>query len=431
MVKTKCRTFVFPESYRLHTFLQVEGDGDCMMSSVLAEIKFASKGDRKRYKTVHLRRQVIHHVVENMEIFKPWLREQLQNFYGGNDESNDEEPGPFSIKSYLQYMAEPYNWGDAIFISLMASCMSCRITVLRSDNCREMAFRHKDKAMDEVDLVLIYNCDMFAGHYSAVHSVNDKQMILDKLKNSRGYRQKDDKSDDEPDDGDKGDKPDDDDDDGDADDGDLSGKLSQERLQDLLDKEKLFDDIGGLMGKAGYPTATPAKDSDDTDIELGEVEDVHVEKDQKNCTICNEDFPTTARLRRHLRRDHKNKAKYRCSQCNKGFQLMEGYRQHKFVHKPKEERIQCEKCPETFGLRKTYNTHMREQHHANKGQKKETCPLKCGFSTDFQRNVKQHMLHCKNNPNKKWYTCEICHEYKSTHKGKVKQHKIRDHGWSH
>lgn len=421
---------------------------------------FKTGQDKSRYTNLHLRRQVIAHIVEKLDVLKPWLREQLMNYYGG---ANPGEPGPFSIRTYLEYMSKETNWGDTIFLTMMASALGIRITLVRSDNCGEMRFRHENKGLNDVDIVLIFNCDMVNGHYSSVVAHDGKGCKAKKLKNSGGYRAKDDKGgkpegakgdegkgdggkggkkpkekdpDFKPDDGDDGD------DGGDGGDGGGIGGLSQKRVQELLDKEKLFNEIGGLLGRRGYPTKAAMRDlrgkgtqdeggdSDDTDLELGDIQQ-KVKAGDVECEVCKVQFKNSAKLRRHVRKVHKAKSKFRCEECGKGFQLMEGYRQHQAFHKPPEQRIKCDECDTTFGLRKTLNNHKREKHNPDYDPNGEICPFKCGYTTgtNKKRNVKQHVLHCKNNPNKKPETCEVCNNYTSYHKSKVMQHKRHDHGW--
>ena len=60
-------------------------------------------------------------------------------------------------------------------IQPMASMWGCCITVLRSDCCKELCFRH-DVEMKKVDFIVIFNCDDERHHFTADLRV-DKLMI--------------------------------------------------------------------------------------------------------------------------------------------------------------------------------------------------------------------------------------------------------------
>ena len=56
---------------------------------------------------------------------------------------------------------------DEIFLKIVASMWSCRITVIRSDSLRTVDYRH-NLFWSQADIKLMYNCSPFMGHYSAV-----------------------------------------------------------------------------------------------------------------------------------------------------------------------------------------------------------------------------------------------------------------------
>ena len=59
--------------------------------------------------------------------FKQWLRDRIREFYG----TGEGNLGPFSVKSYLQWMLEDkVMGGDMICCYLLASMWECRLTVL-------------------------------------------------------------------------------------------------------------------------------------------------------------------------------------------------------------------------------------------------------------------------------------------------------------
>ena len=98
-------------------YLQVEGDGNCLINSVMEQLSFRSKFCRDNYKALQFRRQVIAHACEHMEYLKMFLKKEVKQLYDSGEES-----GPFSIKGYLKFILKDAEWCDSIFISLIASC---------------------------------------------------------------------------------------------------------------------------------------------------------------------------------------------------------------------------------------------------------------------------------------------------------------------
>ena len=50
---------------------------------------------------------MVAHVLKHLDVFKHWLRDRIREFYG----TGDGNLGPFSVKSYLQWMLEDKVWG--------------------------------------------------------------------------------------------------------------------------------------------------------------------------------------------------------------------------------------------------------------------------------------------------------------------------------
>ena len=82
----------------------------------------------------------------------------------------DSEEGPFSVKQWCQYILTNKNYCDSIFVKLLASMWGIRITLIRSDSCQELKFRH-DWPLEDADLVLLFNSIPLNGHYNAVIKV--------------------------------------------------------------------------------------------------------------------------------------------------------------------------------------------------------------------------------------------------------------------
>ena len=70
-----------------------------------------------RYKTHYLRRQMVAHVLKNKELFKDWLRDWVRQIYG----TGEGGLGPYSARTYLEYIVKDKSWGDGITCVLIAS----------------------------------------------------------------------------------------------------------------------------------------------------------------------------------------------------------------------------------------------------------------------------------------------------------------------
>ena len=79
----------------------------------------------------------------------------VRNNYGWHTQDEGEEQatgenGPFSVLEYVQYMNRTKVWGDSIMIQLISSMWGCRVTVLRSDCCKEIRFRHDEPLKNQI-----------------------------------------------------------------------------------------------------------------------------------------------------------------------------------------------------------------------------------------------------------------------------------------
>lgn len=387
------------------------------MRSILDQFNWKSDEDEVLYDSDCMRRQVIHHVVDNIVIFKDWLTTEVKNAYGSR---KDGDPiGPFSVKSYLHYLLEPGNWADAIFICLVCSMWGLRATVVRSDSCAPMTFRHEDRNLKQVDLVLLFNCDMYTGHYSSVQSTDNTNVAVRQVEKALGFddavddeernpkpkptpkpkgtkpkggrkpkggkkpkatRKDDDKEDDDDDndgddDGDDdGDEDEDDDDDDDPDYKPKKVKVDRDEWEAMKRQSKLLVEFmkavegkknrfEGISYDRDRKREDEARKESSSEAEI--IEDIEVvEKGSEEtvCMHCNTECKTTANLKKHLKKFHADKTPYRCDVCNKGLQSLEGYRRHLMVHKKKEDRIQCPKCDKDVGSKPALKLHMKEQH---------------------------------------------------------------------
>ena len=76
----------------------------------MEQLSVRSKFCKDNYKALQFRRQVIAHACEGMEYLKMFLEKEGKQLYG----SGEEEPGPISIKGYLQSVLKDAEWCDSI-----------------------------------------------------------------------------------------------------------------------------------------------------------------------------------------------------------------------------------------------------------------------------------------------------------------------------
>ena len=88
--------------------------------------------------------------------------------------------GPFSVKSYLECMLQDKVWGNMICCYLVASMWGSRLSVLNGDTCKETRIRHNLQLRD-ADFCLLFNSDVYNGHYSAICRDDQLLLITDKV----------------------------------------------------------------------------------------------------------------------------------------------------------------------------------------------------------------------------------------------------------
>ena len=122
---------------KMHIFIQVEGNGDCLFLSLVKQMIFKEDDGEKRYQACHVRRQAIVHFLHHHEEeeYKNWIIKEIKQLYGSGEEGG---LGPFSVKSYLQHMVKNGSWGDNIMLGLIASMWGVRISILLADSCAEV-----------------------------------------------------------------------------------------------------------------------------------------------------------------------------------------------------------------------------------------------------------------------------------------------------
>ena len=109
----------------------------------------------------------------------------VKQLYG----SGEELAGLFSVKQYMHFMSKDKEWCDSTFLLAdVASCWGLRITVIRSDSCAEVQYRHC-KLLSEVDIALMYNCKMATRHYWGVMRFDGEYCDSPKVVGAPGYKE--------------------------------------------------------------------------------------------------------------------------------------------------------------------------------------------------------------------------------------------------
>ena len=121
------------------------------------------------------------HVLNNRQLFKDWISEKVRQIYGTGEGGY----GPYSVRTYLEFMCRNKSWGDQITCYLIASMWGCQVSVLRGDICVEVHFRHK-LSLDQADICLLFNSDLVNGHYSCLLRDDESFLICHPVKESTG-----------------------------------------------------------------------------------------------------------------------------------------------------------------------------------------------------------------------------------------------------
>ena len=144
----------------------------------------ASWGDKK-YLPCHLRRQALvhflHHLIE--PVYRDWMMKEVKEIYGSGEEGG---VGPFSVRSYMEYMVEDGPWGDNIMLGLICSMWGVRVSILLSESCAEICLRH-NLEWPECDFGLLFNCNQMTGHYSGVKRIDETGVECKFIKEGKGY----------------------------------------------------------------------------------------------------------------------------------------------------------------------------------------------------------------------------------------------------
>jgi len=85
----------------------------------------------------------------------------------------DSDPKLKSVQEWCENVLKDGWWCSDLFIQLVASMWAVRITLVRSDSCSVIKFRHDKKKLYNSDMCLVFNCHPIFGHYSAATYVDE------------------------------------------------------------------------------------------------------------------------------------------------------------------------------------------------------------------------------------------------------------------
>ena len=172
-------TFLFQHDLELQ---YVEGDGNCLTNSVIAQLAMETDpGAKELYTQIYLRRSVIRHLIANWKVLGEEITEDIRMLYGRPDSELNDKPllkrkgkgknrmdeYGFTVKEWCEFMIKDKSWCDAIFIKLIASMWGCKISVLRADNLNAVTYRYEGHFKD-AEIRLLYNGNPTKGHYSPI-----------------------------------------------------------------------------------------------------------------------------------------------------------------------------------------------------------------------------------------------------------------------
>ena len=281
-----------------------------MFTSILSQIKYKSIRDEEGSTATYLRRMAIMHFIENIDILFTEIKADVRFLYG----LIDSETGPFSVKEYLKFMCADREWGDSIILKLISSMWRVCIGVLRSDSLSLVTYRNKEALMAQ-DMLLLFNCNMVNGHYTAIGRKDNIVCACEKMKTSEGFdmemnmierRGR----------------------------GDMFGSdyevremvtIHKNRYEYLCEIEKKYFEVQKLVGVSegegiqipeGKSKSQIGRPKGRGQKELPK-EVQAVEKGDTICKPCNRDYSSTHALQRHINAFHLEQLNYTCKICDK------------------------------------------------------------------------------------------------------------------
>ena len=93
-----------------------------MFNTILKTVHFFNDRERQLYSAIHLRRQLISHMVGPIDLLHPIVKQGILENFGWQEEEDEDDDnalpkvGPFSIHSWAMYMKNNLIWGDSVVL---------------------------------------------------------------------------------------------------------------------------------------------------------------------------------------------------------------------------------------------------------------------------------------------------------------------------
>ena len=380
----------------------VPKNGSCLFGSVRRGLNIPEEYTNRLF-----RHELAVFCANNAKILWKQHSQVLRDEYGGDH--TEDNPGPFSIRSYLLYLLKPDTWADSICLDMISRMWGLRITVLcASDkgNMYEMRIRHH-LPMKDADVVVLFA----SNHYSA--AVKWK-MEADKVQVNKvqvkgldyAFDPKDDDTSDEEDDEDyvsipfqkswsthEGSRP-----------------RPEQKL--VCIPEEIYKNLAASSRmRIGIPSTNTTGLA---------------------CPFCDEEFRSSKVLRHHYRMHHKNilmgDVELSTHEERTIEQVVEYVQQDTCVQLDdgnKSKKFACHKCATEYNTKDTLKRHIKDV-HTKPSPRDLHCTYcdKCTFKNVRVR--KEHERYCSKNPNNKKVNCLFCGATFSNY-NKLKGHMIKDH----
>ena len=142
--------------------------GSCLFHAVRRSIQCP-----KEFTNMHLRRMIVNFICDRVDELFPMLKVAINGNYGHlrltpdeynrkmaegtitDQEKEYEEPGPFSIASYLEALLKPIFYGEELYLRIISMLFKIRISVLDGDSLLAINVRYTNVAL-KADLVLVH-----------------------------------------------------------------------------------------------------------------------------------------------------------------------------------------------------------------------------------------------------------------------------------
>ena len=93
-----------------------------MFNAILKTLHFFNDREGQLYSAIHLRKQLISHMVGHIDLLYPIVKQGILENYGWQEEEDEDDDntlpkvGPFSIHSWAMYMKDYLVWGALLIL---------------------------------------------------------------------------------------------------------------------------------------------------------------------------------------------------------------------------------------------------------------------------------------------------------------------------